>query len=599
MSEAWIKVYSNGNLTCTVPLDRPFELGRQQNRQEPLYSPRYIETEGRLVVAPEPLVSIPRRLLRLQPLAGGVVRISNIHVSAIITIDGGPSVRPGASFDARPGCLLTLGDGVAVRIEEPLELSAVGTPSLAPSMGVEAIRNGTLNPCESPDPAKLIQWFQAVIFILQSATTSKDLFHHSVDALVRLVGMDNGAVVLWDAQAAAWSTKEWQCTTGTREGADEWVPSQQILTATRGSGKVLFHVPTGMSQSLEQVRGVVAAPILAEDGTVLGVLYGDRRSDLANRPQISQLDAQLVQTIACSITTGLVRLEREQRVVAEHTRFEQFFSAELARALTADPSLLEGRDADVTCLFCDIRGFSRVSEKLGAKQVMEWIQVVLGVLSDCVQAEKGVLIDYIGDELFAMWGAPEQQADHAARACAAAQAMLKCMPGLNAEWGARLGCGEFSVGIGIHSGTAHVGNSGSKFKFKYGPLGNTVNLASRVQGATKYLRSNLLVTQHTRARFPECDDFRRLCKIRVVNIVEPIELFDLPAVVDASWRSLKASYDLALTAFEAHDYRGAMRRLIECLEVVPDDGPSILLLSRSVTALGEAPTDTAWVLPGK
>jgi adenylate cyclase len=598
MSEAWIKVYANGNLTCTVPLDRTFELGRQQNRQELLYSPRYSETEGRLVIAPEPMVTIPRRLLRLQPLSGGVVRITNVHTTALITIDGGPTVRPGASFDARPGCLLTLGDGVAVRIEELMELSAIGTPSLAPTMGVEAIRNGTLNPSESPDPEKLIQWFQAVILILQSATTSKDLFHHSVDAVVRLVGMDNGAVVLWDAKAAVWSTAEWQSSAGNREGADEWVPSQQILTATRGSGKVLFHVPKGMGQSLEQVCGVVAAPILAEDGTILGVLYGDRRSDLVNRPQVSELDAQLVQTIAWSITTGLVRLEKERLAIAEHTRFEQFFSAELARALTADPSLLEGRDADVTCLFCDIRGFSRVSERLGAKEVMEWIQVVLGALSDCVQAEKGVLIDYIGDELFAMWGAPELQADHAARACAAAQAMLKCMPRLNVEWGSRVGC-EFSVGIGIHSGKAHVGNSGSKCKFKYGPLGNTVNLGSRVQGATKYLRSNLLVTQSTRTRFPECDDFRRLCKIRVININEPVELFDLPIEADASWRSLKASYESALAAFEAHDYRGAMRRLIECLEIVPDDGPSILLLSRSVTALGETPSDDAWVLPGK
>src|SRR5258708_4117781 len=163
MSEAWIKVYANGNLTCTVPLDRPFELGRQQHRQEPMYSPRYSAAEGRLVVAPEPMVTIPRQMLRLQPMSGGVVRITNIHQSATVSIDGGPTVRPGASFDARPGCLFTLGDVVAVRIEEPMELNSVGTPSLSPTMGVEAVRNATLDSSGAPDPVKLIQWFQAVI----------------------------------------------------------------------------------------------------------------------------------------------------------------------------------------------------------------------------------------------------------------------------------------------------------------------------------------------------------------------------------------------------------------------------------------------------
>jgi adenylate cyclase len=126
-----------------------------------------------------------------------------------------------------------------------------------------------------------------------------------------------------------------------------------------------------------------------------------------------------------------------------------------------------------------------------------------------------------------------------------------------------------------------------------------VNLASRVQGATKYLRSNLLVTQHTRSRLEECPDFRRLCKIRVINIDEPVELFDLPVTADASWHSLKASYESALEAFEAHEYRIAMRRILDCLEIAPEDGPSTLLLSRSVTAMGEGLHDDAWILPGK
>ncbi len=600
MSSTWIKVYKDGNLNCTVPLNCPFELGRQKSPNEALYTPSFQNDVGRLAIAPEPIVKIPRKFLRVLPLSSGQVRIENVHDSAVLFMDGGTSLRPRHSIDARPGVLLILDGGVAIRFEEPIQLSAIGTPTLAPIMGAEAFRNGAIQNNETLDSAKLIQWFQAVIIILQSASSSKDLFRQSVDALVRLVGMDNGAVVLWNSVTNKWTTIDRQSSTGLDEYADEWMPSQQILMAARSKREALFHVPSGVdpTRSAEQLSGFVVAPILADDSSLIGVLYGERRRDRVDRPDVSTLDAQLAQTIACAVATGLLRIERERRVAEEQARFEQFFTVELARSLTADPQLLDGRDADVTCLFCDIRGFSRISERLGPQEVMQWIQTVMGVLSDCVASQKGVLIDYIGDELFAMWGAPEPELDHAARACAAARLMLNCIPQLNEEWRSRLGT-EFSVGIGVHTGRAHVGNTGSQRKLKYGPLGNTVNLASRVQGATKYLRTNILVTADTRRRMQNCEDFRRLCKIRVVNINEPVELYDLPMKADADWSKLKTSYEAALLEFEAHDYRGAMRRLMECLEIAPDDGPSVLLLSRSVTAMGEGHGDDAWVLPGK
>jgi class 3 adenylate cyclase len=97
----------------------------------------------------------------------------------------------------------------------------------------------------------------------------------------------------------------------------------------------------------------------------------------------------------------------------------------------------------------------------------------------------------------AMWGAPKDQPDHAERAARAALAMLAAVPELNARWQAELG-EPLDLGIGLNSGPAQVGNTGSRYKFKYGPLGNTVNLASRVQGLTKYVKCRLLVTAATR-----------------------------------------------------------------------------------------------------
>src|SRR5439155_13533558 len=94
-------------------------------------------------------------------------------------------------------------------------------------------------------------------------------------------------------------------------------------------------------------------------------------------------------------------------------QFEQFFTPELSRQLAAQSDLLQGRDCEVTILFADVRNFSRASESLPPSQTLDWINDVLEVLSECVQAQRGVLVDYIGDAVMAMWGAPESQPDHA------------------------------------------------------------------------------------------------------------------------------------------------------------------------------------------
>ena len=211
---------------------------------------------------------------------------------------------------------------------------------------------------------------------------------------------------------------------------------------------------------------------------------------------------------------------------------------------------------------------------------MEWIGDVMGALSDCVLAHAGVLVDYIGDELVAMWGAPSAQPQHAGLACRAATDMLAALPELNARWQATL-VEPMAFGIGINSGMARVGNTGSKHKFKYGPLGNTVNLASRVQGATKYLKAPILITGASRSRLGADYSVRRLCRVRVVNIEEPVELYELAEPNRPGWDKLREGYESALAAFEQKNFRHAARVASALLEDWQDDGPSQLLLRAS------------------
>ena len=378
--------------------------------------------------------------------------------------------------------------------------------------------------------------------------------------------------------------------------------SQTLLKAVVDQRKTFFDdldslTGSGAGASLMDIEAGVASPIFGLTDDVIGVLYGVRTTQgLVARGPITPLEAQLVQLLAGSVGATLARSTASQ----SQATFEQFFTRELSEQLALRPNLLDGHDADVSILFCDIRGFSRISERLGPAGTMEWIGDVMGELSDCVLAHSGVLVDYIGDELIAMWGAPVDQPDHATLSARAAVDMLAAVPRINERWAATLG-EPMDLGIGINSGVARVGNTGSRHKFKYGPLGNTVNLASRVQGATKYVRSRILVTDATRSRMGAGFASRRVCQVRVVNIAEPVVLHELGRTDDAGWGELQRAYEGALSAFENRNFHEAAHLLGDLLQTRPDDGPSLLLLSRVANCLVSTDRDfnPCWELPGK
>ena len=234
---------------------------------------------------------------------------------------------------------------------------------------------------------------------------------------------------------------------------------------------------------------------------------------------------------------------------------------------------------------------------------MDWIGGVLSTLSDEVAAVGGVLVDYVGDELLAMWGAPSPQENHAVLACRAAQLMLRAVPAINARWQPEIGC-PTAFGIGLNSAVARVGNTGSTRKFKYGPLGNGVNLASRVQGATKYLRVPAIITGSTHRALDGTFLTRHLCTVRVVNIVEPVDLYELDALsqgADAVRAELFGLYETARRAFDAGNFSEAASRLGDLLGRFPQDGPALVLLSRAVDCMLHEPAafSPVWTLPGK
>jgi adenylate cyclase len=322
-------------------------------------------------------------------------------------------------------------------------------------------------------------------------------------------------------------------------------------------------------------------------------LYGERRIVVKKPSQRGQgdgnftdLEAMLVELLARGVAAGLARLEEERKALQHRVQFEQFFTPALARQLMNSPDMLEGKDREVTVMFCDIRGFSRISEKLGAAQTIPWCRDVLDVLSGAVIQEGGVVVDYVGDGLMAMWGAPEEQPDHPARACRAALAILEGLAELNARWQATLK-EPMALGIGINTGQAMVGNVGSRHKFKYGALGPTVNMASRVEGATKRFRSKVLLTASTASRLNESFQTRPLGRVKVVGIEKVEDLHELfpPDFPDPA--RARSEYANALSLFAQKRYGEAARTLGNWRAVCATDDTVLVLLLRCVKAMVE------------
>ncbi|HVA49932.1 MAG TPA: adenylate/guanylate cyclase domain-containing protein [Pirellulales bacterium] len=601
-----LEIYRHDRLVHADEIHRPVELGRQQAPREPLFHSQPGASADRLVVAPIEERTVSRRHLLVEPLTFDRLRITNLTDKGTVQLDD-LLMEPGATRELDMPYQLNVGD-YQVRFV-PVQEATVNLrtpPSTEESplikselLSVPLVDLALLGPHQSES---LLAWLQEITVLLQSAAHSEDFFQRAAAAVVKLVGLDTGRVLLYEENG--WQTIASSTRTQAVACPVQREPSHRMLENMRTQRRTMTRQGTGMSNargSLMDVEAVVVSPIVDRDGEVIGALYGDRvrGASPTAAPEITHADVLLMETLACGVGAGLARLEQEHAAIEAQVRFEQFFTPELAKQLMVDPNLLAGRDTDVTLLFCDIRGFSGISERLGAAGTMQWINDVLGTLSECVLRHQGVLVDYIGDEMIAMWGAPVEQPDHARLACRAAVEIWQTMPQISQRWQERLGA-ETRVGIGINTGLARVGNIGSQRKFKYGALGNTVNLCSRVQGATKYLQTGILLTAQTRARLDESFAVRRLCQARVVNIAEPVTLFELKASPGETWAELCQRYEEALDEFDRQHCEQAMSLLRDLLNKFPDDGPSLVLLSRAVPlrdCVGEF--SPVWELPGK
>jgi class 3 adenylate cyclase len=238
--------------------------------------------------------------------------------------------------------------------------------------------------------------------------------------------------------------------------------------------------------------------------------------------EIRPLEAQVVQLLAATVSDNLAR----NAATRTRAQFEQFFSPQLVHELERDTTLLEGRDQEVTILVSDLRGFTNLSERVGAETSCQIVRDMMDQFSEQIMAQGGVIVDYAGDGILAMWNAPVPQEDHISRAARSALAMLQALPSINEKWEPKVGA-PLAIGVGINTGPARVGNTGSSRKLKYGPHGSTVNITSRIQDATKKAGVPILIPASVRDHLPSNFASRQAGVFELRGVSDPVTLYEL------------------------------------------------------------------------
>jgi adenylate cyclase len=207
--------------------------------------------------------------------------------------------------------------------------------------------------------------------------------------------------------------------------------------------------------------------------------------------------------------------------------FGHYLSPAVIERVLADPSLLTlgGERREVTVMFIDLEGFTSIAEKLDAQTLASLLNEYLSRMSEVILEEQGTLDKYQGDAVMAFWNAPLDQRDHALRACRAALRCREKLVGLERDWLEKTGRAP-RIRIGVHTGVCVVGNMGSKQRFDYTVLGDTANLASRLEGVNKVFGTTALVSEETWSQAGGELSGREVGRVAVVGRAEPIRVFE-------------------------------------------------------------------------
>ena len=327
----------------------------------------------------------------------------------------------------------------------------------------------------------------------------------------------------------------------------------------------------------------------------------NRLIDITTRDEIGQLTAAFNRMVE--------QLRRNERI---RETFGKYIDPQIVEWLIDRPALsgVEGNRRVMTMLFCDMKGFTSLSEGVTPQGLVKLMNHYLSTMSAPIRKHKGIIDKYIGDSIMAYWGPPfTEDADQARLACLAAIDMLGRVALMRAELPELLGVrfipNECDIRIGIATGEVLVGSIGSELMMSYTVMGDTVNLASRLEMANKIYGSHSLVSEATIAAAGTAIEAREIDQLVVVGQTVAQKVFEIigrEGELNEKQLTMRSRYSEGLTAYRARNWDEARRAFQSALEVAPGDGPSMTLLRRIETFDANPPTekwDGSWQLDHK
>ncbi|MCP4619261.1 MAG: HAMP domain-containing protein [Bradyrhizobium sp.] len=305
----------------------------------------------------------------------------------------------------------------------------------------------------------------------------------------------------------------------------------------------------------------------------------DRSIDVSTQDEIGQLSAAFNRMVE--------QLRRNERI---RETFGRYIDPRIVEGLLERPevALTQGQRRTMTIMFCDMKGFTAMSEGMTPQGLVKVVNCYLSTMSAPVRAHHGIIDKYIGDAIMAYWGPPFiDEADQARFACAAAIDMAERLPSLRTQIPELLGIRsmpvECDIRIGIATGEVLTGSIGSELMMSFTVMGDAVNLASRLEAVNKVYGTRVLIAHGTAAVLGAAFELREIDRLAVVGQRVPQKIFEVMArsgELTPQQGRLRTCYAEALAAYRAARWDEAKAAFNSALEISPGDGPSLALLAR-------------------
>ncbi len=307
-------------------------------------------------------------------------------------------------------------------------------------------------------------------------------------------------------------------------------------------------------------------------------------------------EVALALTFGTAATVEYVTEGKQRRLM--RAAFDRYMSSEVVEEIMRNPEAiaLGGEKKEISILFSDIAGFTTISEKMSPEDLVALLNRYLSAMTTIIKTRhRGNVNKYLGDGIMALFGAPLNDPKHASLACYAALDCQLELARLRQIW-KQEGLPEIGARIGINSGPCIVGNMGSEERMEYTVTGDSVNLASRLEGASKYYDTLILIGQRTAELAKNDVEVREIDLLRVKGKKEPVVVFELLArkgQMDERKQRVVEIYVEGLTAYKLRDFSTAWAKFSEAAALDPSDGPSRVYLERS-TNYRQTPPPADW-----